>query len=116
MASGGEDMLVTRSGARWARPAEALRWMLVIGALAVFGVLWIHVAAALLTDGGLLANTWAWLTGLDTPATIVAWVALLPLAVFLWAWQADLASWAMALVMVGLVAWTMLALSGVRRR
>ena len=109
-------MQVTRADAGQRRVGEALRLVLVVGALAVFVVTWIHVAAAVLTDGALLASTWAWLTGLDTLAAVVAWVALLPLSVFLWAWQAELAAWAMALVVVGLVAWTMLALSGLRRR
>jgi hypothetical protein len=90
--------------------------LLAIGALGVFAVTWIFVAAAVLTDGGLLADTWAWLTGLEAPASVVAWVVLLPLAVFLWAWQADPASWAMALVMAGLVGWTLLAVGGLRRR
>jgi len=109
-------MPVALAGARRGRASEILRLTLVFGALAVFLVLWIYVAAAALTDGTLLADTWAWLSGLDLPASVVAWVALLPLGVYLWAWQADLAAWAMALVMVGLAAWTMLALSGLRRR
>lgn len=98
------------------RLGEGLRVLLVVAVLAVFAVLWVHVGAAVLTDGSLLADTWAWLTGLDLVLAVVAWIALLPLAVFLWAWQADLTPWAMALVMAGLVAWTLLALSGLRRR
>jgi hypothetical protein len=109
-------MHVSQAGPRRGRAGEILRLALVFGALAVFLVLWIYVAVGVLTDGTLLADTWAWLSGLDLPANVVAWVVLLPLGVYLWAWQAALAPWAMALVMVGLGAWTMLALSGLRRR
>jgi hypothetical protein len=98
------------------RIGEVLRLLLVVGALAVFVVLWVHVAVAVLTDGTLLAGTWDWLTRLDPVATVVAWVALLPLGIFLWAWQGDVATWAMGLLIAGFVAWTLLALTGLRRR
>ena len=98
------------------RAGRIVGLVLAVGALAVLTVTWMYVAAALVTDGSLLASTWAWLTGLDTLAAIVAWVAFLPLGVFLLAWQADLAPWAMGLVMAGLVGWTLLALSALRRR
>lgn len=82
---------------------------------AVFVLLWVYVAAAVFTDGELLADTWAWLSGLDTIAAVVVWIAILPVAVFLWAWQAGLEPVAMGLVMLGLVAWTAMAASAVLR-
>jgi hypothetical protein len=81
----------------------------------VFVVLWIYVAAAAFTDGTLLTETWDWLTGLDTVAAIVVWIAILPVAVFLWAWQAQLEPIWMGLVMLGLVAWTWIAWAGLLR-
>ncbi|HEX5826099.1 MAG TPA: hypothetical protein VFY23_01145 [Candidatus Limnocylindrales bacterium] len=109
-------MTVTRADEGRARSAAMVRRLLSTGALAVFAVTWVYIAAAVLTDGALLADTWAWLTGLGAIATVLAWLALLPLAVFLWAWQANLDPLAMALVVAGLVGWTMLAISGLRRR
>jgi hypothetical protein len=90
--------------------------VLSIGALIVFAILWFYVVAAVFTDGTLLDDTWAWLSSLDTLAAAVAWLALLPLAVFLWSWQADLEPWVMGIVMLGLLAWTLVAVSGLRRR
>ena len=98
------------------RSARVVEVVLSIGALIVFAILWFYVAAAVFTDGTLLDDTWAWLGSLDTLAAVVAWLALLPLAVFLWAWQADLQPWVMGIVMLGLVAWTLVAASGLRRR
>jgi hypothetical protein len=87
----------------------------------VFVVLWIYVALALVTDSAVPADTWAWLQGLDLVAAVVAWLALLPLGVFLWAWQAELEPIWFGLVMVLLIGWTFIAWSGsirllVRRR
>lgn len=90
--------------------------LLSAGALAVFLVTWSAVVAAILGDGAILADTWAWLSSLEAIAAFVVWLALLPLVVFLWAWQADLQPWVMALVMLGLVTWTLMALSGLRPR
>jgi hypothetical protein len=97
------------------RLGRALEIVLPIGATLVFVALWIIVAVDVLTDSALPDDLWAWLTGLDLIAAIVAWVLFLPIGVYLWARQAGLDDWAMALVMLGLVAWTLLALSGLRR-
>jgi amino acid permease len=84
---------------------------LVLGFLfaAVFVVLWVYIAAAAFTAGTLLADTWDWLTGLGPLETIVVWLAVLPIAVFVWAWQADLGPVVMGLVLLGMVAWTAVA-------
>jgi hypothetical protein len=97
------------------RIGRALEVVLVVLASLVFVVLWLYVAAAVLADGTLLADTWAWLGGLDTIAAIVVWVAVLPIGVYLWAWQADLEPIWMGLVMAGMVAWTGIAWSGLAR-
>jgi hypothetical protein len=97
-------------------PGRAIEVLLTVGALVVFAVTWIYVAVAVLGDGTLLADTWAWLSGLQAIAAFIVWLALLPLVVVLWAWQAELQPWIMGLVMLGLVVWTGIALSGLRRR
>ena len=81
-------------------------------ALVIFVVLWLYIAAVAFTDGKLLTDTWTWLSGLDTIPAIIAWIAILPIAAWTWAWQADLQPVAMGLVMLGLLAWTALAVTG----
>jgi hypothetical protein len=84
-------------------------------AAAVFVVLWCYIAAATFTDGDLLTGTWAWLSGLSAVAAIVVWLAILPVAVFVWAWQVDPSPLVMGIVLLGLVAWTAVAFSGLFR-
>ncbi len=78
-------------------------------------VLWLYIAAAAFTDGKLLADTWTWLIGLDTIPAIIAWIAILPVAAWTWVWQADLRPLLMGLVMLGMLAWTALAVTGLVR-
>jgi hypothetical protein len=95
---------------------RAMEVVFSVFATAVFVVLWLYVAAAAFTDGALLADTWAWYLDFGLIGRVVVGVALLPLIVFLWAWQADLEPLWMGLLMLGLVAWTGLAISGLLRR
>jgi hypothetical protein len=46
---------------------------------------------------------------------VIAWIALLPIAVGLWAWNAAGSPLVIGAVLVGLVAWTALAVSGLAR-
>ena len=82
------DADMTRSGAPSSRIGRALELLLTLLASLVFVLLWIYVAAAVLTDGMLLADTWAWLSGLEVIPAIIVWIAILPIGVFVWAWQA----------------------------
>ncbi len=77
----------------------------------VLVVLWVYVALVLFTDSSVPADTWAWLEGLEVVPAVVAWIAVLPLGVFLWAWQAGLEPIWFGLVMALLVGWTFLAWS-----
>jgi hypothetical protein len=97
------------------RLARILDTGLPILASAVFIVVWIYVALALFTDSTLPADTWAWLEGLELVPAVIAWIALLPLGVFLWAWQAELEPIWFGLVMVLLAGWTFIAWSGTVR-
>jgi hypothetical protein len=81
----------------------------------IFTVLWVGFAVGVATGGGLLVDAWAWLTGLEPVAAVVAWVLLLPIAVGLWAWNAVGSALVIALVGVGLVGWTLLAVRGAAR-
>jgi hypothetical protein len=93
-------------------PGRAIGIVLSVGVAAVFVVLWVGAAIALFTDGEILADAWAWLTSLPPVAAVVVWILILPVAVGLWAWSADLAPIAMGAVVIGLVAWTFVAASG----
>jgi hypothetical protein len=99
-------------GAIGRRVSRGFENVVSIYVLVVFVVLWVYIAAAMFTDGALLADTWTWLIGLDTIGTIVAWIAILPIAAWTWAWQADLQPLLMGLMVLGMVAWTAVAVTG----
>ena len=86
--------------------------LLLIG---VFVVLWAGLAGAALADGRFLNDFWTWITGLPLILAAVAWVVLLPIAVGAWAWTSNFGPIVMGLVVIGLIAWTGLALAGLRR-
>ena len=97
------------------RLGRILDTVLPIMASAVFVVVWLYVALAVFTGSTLPADTWAWLEGLDLVAAVIAWIAVLPLGVFLWAWQAELEPIWFGLVMALLVGWTWIAWAGTAR-
>ena len=82
---------------------------------AIFTVLWVGLAIGLATGGDLLVDAWTWLGSLEPVWAVVAWILLLPIAVGLWAWNAAGSPLVMGAVLAGLVAWTGLALSGLKR-
>lgn len=82
---------------------------------AIFAVLWIGFAVGLAAGGAVFVEAWAWLTGLEPFAAIVAWVLLLPIAVGLWAWNAVGSPLVTGMILAGLVAWTFLAVAGLAR-
>lgn len=86
-----------------------------IGAFAVFVALWVGLAWSLLVDPSLPDEAWAWLRGLDTAPQVVAWIAVLPIGVGLWAWTSSWPPLVLVLVGLGMVAWTLVAVAGVVR-
>ena len=82
---------------------------------AIFALLWGGLLVGLATGGAILDGAWAWLTALDTVPAIVAWILLLPIAVGLWAWNEAPSVLVQGAVLLGLVAWTLLAVRGARR-
>jgi hypothetical protein len=81
----------------------------------VFAVLWAGIAIGFATGGGFLIDVWTWLTALQPIAALVAWVLILPIGVGAWAMEAGLEPLVTGLVVVGLVAWTLAAVSGLVR-
>ena len=103
------------AGGTQGRIGRAIELVLVVAAALVFVALWIYVALDVFTDSSLPADIWAWLSGLDLIPAIVVWLAILPLGVYVWAAQADLDQIWLGLIMVGLLAWTWIAWSGLAR-
>ncbi len=94
---------------------RALEVCLALYAGMAFTLLWIGLGVGLATGGALFTDTWTWLTGLEPIAAVVAWILGLPIAVALWAWNADLSALAAAAIAVGLIGWTLVAISGIVR-
>lgn len=82
---------------------------------AVFVVLWSGAIVGWVTGGAIFADAWAWLSSLDTIAAVLAWILFLPIAVGLWAIDADLAPLAGAAIVAGLLVWTLAAASSLVR-
>ncbi len=89
------------------RAGRAFEIGLSLYGIAIFTVLWVGFAIGLATGGDLLVDAWAWLTGLEPIATVIAWILFLPIAVGLWAWNAVGSTLVIGAVAAGLVAWTL---------
>lgn len=96
------------------RPGTADR-LFAVGAFAMFVVVWIGFAVALRGDHAILDTTWAWLRGLPDPIQLVTWVVFLPIAVGLWIWESSWTPLLGFLLAGGMVAWTLVAVAGLRR-
>ena len=83
--------------------------------IAIFTVLWVGFAVGLATGGDLMIDAWAWLTGLEPVAAVMAWLLFLPIAVGLWAWNAVGSALVIGAVAVGLVAWALVMAAGAMR-
>jgi hypothetical protein len=89
---------------------------LAVGASVVFVALWIGLAWAVAIDPSMPAAAWSWLGSLEPVAQLVAWIAVLPLAVALWVWTSSFPPIVGILVGLGLVAWTAAAAGGLWRQ
>jgi hypothetical protein len=100
------------------RPRVYGRWLqlgLGVYATAVFAVMWVGFALALISQPDSLDEAWQSLRGLPPVPQVAAWILFLPIAVGLWAWTSDLHPAVAAAVVVGLVLWTLAAVSGLIR-
>ena len=97
------------------RKAGRVDLVLAVGAFALFVLLWVGFAVALAGNRGLLDAAWDWLRGLPTPAQVVVWVAILPIAVGLWIWESTWPSIVGFSLAAGMVAWTLVAVAGLAR-
>ncbi len=99
---------------------QTLQLVLGTWAVLVFAALWVGFALGLVAGDQTFADAWAWLNGLEPLARIAAWILFLPITIGLWAWNAGLPAPLFAIVVAGLVAWTLVAVGSlvraVRRR
>ncbi len=109
------DALSTAGPSRRGRGGRLFEVGLSLYGAAVFGVLWVGFAVGVAMGGGILEDAWAWLTGLDTVAAVIAWILFLPIAVGLWAWNEAGSVLVQGVVLAGLVGWTLLMAGGLIR-
>ena len=84
-------------------------------AVLVFVILWIGLVIGIANGGRPFVDAWEGLTGLEAVAQIVLWILFLPITVGLWAWNAALPSLLAWAVVLGLIAWTLVAIAGLIR-
>ncbi len=80
-------------------------------AILVFALLWAGFAVALVVDREWLDLLWNWVQALPAIAEIVVWVLFLPIMVGLWTWESSWPALVSLLVFIGIVGWTLLAVT-----
>jgi hypothetical protein len=83
--------------------------------IAIFMVLWVGFAIALTVNREWLGMLWEYVRGLPLLAEIIVWVLFLPITVGLWIWESSWPALTRWLGFAGIVGWTLLAVSGLRR-
>ena len=81
-------------------------------AVVVFAVLWVGFAVALLVNQEWLDLLWNWVRDLPSVLEIIVWVLFLPITSGLWVWESSWPAYLSLLALVGIVVWTLLAVSG----
>jgi hypothetical protein len=84
-------------------------------AIAMFVLLWLGFALALIVNPGWLDQIWSWARALPLVARVIVWLVFLPVMTALWIWQAAWPAILRLLGAAGIVGWTLLAISGCRR-
>jgi hypothetical protein len=71
-----------------------------LAAFAIFAILWVAFAVAVVASQGSLDATWEWIRGLPIIIQAVVWLLFLPVVAGLWIWETG---WPLAarLVLVG---------------
>ena len=82
-----------------------------IYAIVIFAILWVGFAIALVVNREWMDLLWNWVQALPTVAEVIVWVLFLPIMVGLWIWESSWPALVGVLAFVGLVVWTLLAVS-----
>ena len=78
-------------------------------AIAIFAVLWVGLAIALVVNPEWLDSLWNWVRGLPPVTEITVWLFFLPIMVGLWIWESSWPALVRLLAFAGIVFWTLLA-------
>ena len=87
--------------------------VMTIYANAVFVVLWVGFIIALAANREWLDVVWNWVQALPMIPKIIVWVLLLPIMVGLWIWESSWSTFWRWVGLVGIVGWTLLAVSSI---
>ena len=88
-------------------------WALTFYANLMFAALWIGFIAALIVDRAWLETAWEWVQALPPALKVIVWAALLPATTLLWIWESSWAPVWRVLGFVGIIAWTVVAISNI---
>ena len=80
-------------------------------AIAIFALLWVGFAVALVVNREWLDLLWNWVRALPVVAEVVVWVVFLPVMVGLWVWESSWSVLGRVLALAGMVVWTLLGVS-----
>jgi len=86
-----------------------------IYANAVFLVLWVGFAIALVVNREWLDVLWSWIQALPLAPKIIAWVIFTPVMTGLWIWESSWPVLGRLVGFAGLIGWTLLAVSSLYR-
>lgn len=101
-----------RNSSFWSAAAERL---LTTYAITIFAILWVGFAVALVVNREWLDLLWDWVRALPVVARSLVWVVFLPVMVSLWIWQSSWPVFVRVLAFIGILGWTLLAVSSFRR-
>jgi hypothetical protein len=79
-------------------------------AVAVFAILWVGFALALVVDREWLGFLWDWVRGLPVAAEVAVWVLFLPITAGLGVWESSWSTLPRLLAFAGIVVWTLVAI------
>ena len=84
-------------------------------AIVIFVMLWVGLAVALVVNNEWLDLLWNWVRALPPVVEIIIWVFFLPIMVGLWVWESSWPALVNLLAFVGIIVWTLLAVSSFLR-
>jgi hypothetical protein len=84
-----------------------------IFANAIFAILWVGFAIALVANREWLDMLWDWAQSLPLVPKTIFWVVFLPIMVGLWIWESSWSTLGRLAGFAGIVGWTLLAMNSI---
>ena len=81
----------------------------------IFLVLWVGFVIALVVNREWLDVLWNWVQALPSVPRFIVWMVFLPIMVGLWIWESSWTTLGHMVGFAGIVAWTLVAVSGIFR-